>query len=291
MFSRTAAGAAPLLAGLILALAPPAVDAQDWRDMTSFRQLSDEARMDVRVRYGAGELMIRAGDPGELYRANLQYDAEVFDPKIEYRRGDLEIGVEGRNGKLRLRNTKAGELRLQLSPQVPLEMDLDFGAVEADLDLTGLQVASLDVETGASETRLRFGEANPVSCDRLEIAMGAAAFTARGLGHAGCRDMKVEGGVGDLTLEFDGAWPRDIEADITMALGSVTLVVPEDIGVRIDKDTFLISFDRSRFYKRGSSYYSDNWDSASRRLTLHMEGAFGSINVRWAPPTAAAVTP
>lgn len=281
MCSRT------LAVGLLLALVPLGADAQDWREVTSFRQRSDESRLDVRVRYGAGELMIRSGDPGELYRINLRYDADVFEPLTRYRHGDLEVGVEGRGRGIRMRNTKAGELLLRLSPELPLELDLDFGAVEADLDLGGLQVTSLDVETGASDTQIRFDEVNAAVCDRLEIAMGAAAFTARGLGNAGCESMQVEGGVGDLTLDFSGAWPRDINADITMALGSVKLVVPEDIGVRVDKDTFLTDFDRDGFYKRGDDYYSDNWDHASRRLTIDLEGAFGSVTVRWASPSTA----
>lgn len=273
---------------LALALTPVGTVAQDWRDITVFRQRADETRLDVKVRYGAGELLIRAGEPGELYRLNMRYDSDVFDPVTHYERGSLEVGIEGQGKGIRLRNTEAGELRLQLSPDIPLELDLDFGAVEADLDLGGLQVASLDVETGASDTEVRFGEPNRTACDRLKIAMGAAALAVRGLGNAGCSSMKIEGGVGDLTLDFDGVWSGDIDADITIALGSVTLLIPEDIGVRVDKDAFLTDFDRTGFYKRDDSYYSDSWETADRRLTVRMEGAFGSVAVRWAPPTVAA---
>lgn len=277
-----------LLAGVILALTPLGAAAQDWREVTSFRQRSNETRLDVHVRYGAGELVVRPGDPGELYRLALRYDSDVFDPVSRYDAGQLEVGVEGRGRGLKIRNTEAGELRLQLSPDVPLDLNLDFGAVEADLDLGGLQVASLDVETGASDTEIRFGSPNPIACDRLEIAMGAAAFVARGLGNANCGRMKVEGGVGELTLDFEGAWTGDVDAEITMALGSVTLVIPEDIGLRVEKDTFLTDFDRSGLYKRDDYYYSESWETAARRLTIQLEGAFGSVNIRWAPPTATA---
>lgn len=271
---------------LILVLAPLGAGAQDWRDVTSFRQRSDESRLDVRVRYGAGNLLIRRGDAGELYRMALRYDSEVFNPVTEYQNGQLEVGVERREGGLRIRNTEAGELRLQLSPEVPLDLDLDFGAVKADLDLGGLQVASLDVETGASETEIRFDSPNGAECDRFDITMGAAGFTARGLGNAGCARMKAEGGVGEMTLDFTGAWTHDIDADITMALGSVTLVVPDDVGVQVDKEAFLTDFDHNGFFRRNDVYYSENWETATHRLVVRLEGAFGSMNIRWAPPTA-----
>lgn len=273
-----------------LALAPLGVHAQDWREVTSFRQRSDESRLDVDLRYGAGELFVQTGSPGELYRVALRYDADIFDPVTRYRNGHLEVGVEGRGRGVRLRNMEAGQLRLQLSPDVPLELDLDFGAVEANLDLGGLRIASLDIETGASETDIRFGAPNPLPCSRLDIAMGAAAVRAHGLANANCGHVSVEGGVGDLTLDFTGDWRRDLEASITMALGSVSLIIPDNVGVAVDKETFLTDFDRNRFHQRGDRYYSDNWESAVRRLTVRLEGAFGSMNVRWAPP-ASSVSP
>lgn len=272
---------------LLLMAAPAETVAQDWRDVTSFRQRSSENRLDVHVRYGAGELVIRPGGTGELYRVSLRYDSDVFDPVTRYDSGYLEVGVEGRGKGIKVRNTEAGEMRLQLSPDVPLDMNLDFGAGEADVDLSGLRIANLDVETGASDTRIRFGVPNPVKCERLKVAMGAAAFTAEGLANANCPDVTVEGGVGDLTLGFDGLWRQDIDAEITMALGSVELVIPEDVGVRVDKDTFLTDFEPSGFSRNGDTFYSHNWENAGRRLTVRLKGAFGSATIRWAPPAGA----
>lgn len=269
---------------LAIVLAPVEGMAQDWRDVTSFRQRSGESSLGVHVQYGAGELVIRPGGSGELYRVSLRYDSDVFDPVTRYDSGHLEVGVEGRGKGIKVRNTEAGEMRLQLSPDVPLDMNLDFGAGKADVDLSGLRIANLDVETGASDARIRFSKPNPVECERFKVAMGAAAFKAEGLANANCPDMTVEGGVGELTLHFDGEWSRDIDAEITMALGSVTMVVPDDVGVRVDKDTFLTDFEPSGFSKSGDTYYSHNWESATHRLAVRLKGAFGSATLRWAPP-------
>jgi hypothetical protein len=162
-----------------------------------------------------------------------------------------------------------------------MELDLDFGAVEANLELGGLRISRVDIETGASDTELFFSEPNPERCDRFEVSMGAAAFSADGLGNANCERVKLEGGVGDVTLDFGGVWRGDMHADITVALGSVTIYVPENVGVRVDKDTFLTDFNGSRFRKSGGARYSDNWDEAERHLTVDLEGAFGSFTVRW----------
>jgi hypothetical protein len=275
-----------LMAALALALSPVAAASQDWREMTSFRQRGDVQQLDVHVRYGAGTLRIRPATDQELYRVDLRYDSEVFDPIASYDHGKLEVGVDGRGKGINVRSHESGELSLELSRDIPLNLDLDFGAVEADLELGGLRVNRIDVETGASDTKLAFAEPNAVSCERLEITMGAAALAARGLANANCGFVHSEGGVGDLTLEFSGDWRQDIQADLTMALGSLNIVVPEDVGVRVDKDTFLTDFSGPRFSKRDGVYYSDNWDSARRKLTIDLQGAFGAIDVRWIRPAA-----
>lgn len=268
-------------AALVAGGARPAA-AQDWRDVTSYRHRSDEDRLEVQVRYGAGRLMIGSGaGAGELYRVGLRYDPDLFEPITEYQSGLLRVGVEGLGGSMRIGKHSSGEMDLKLSPDLPMELDLDFGAVEADLDLGGLKVEELDIETGASETEVRFSTPNAADCERLALSLGAASFTMVGLGNANCAEINVEGGVGEVTLDFSGAWRRNLDADISMALGSLTLVVPEAIGVRVEKDTFLVDFEGTRFEKRDGVYYSDNWESAQYRLTVDLSGAFGSVNMRW----------
>lgn len=269
-------------------LLPVQAVAQDWREVTSFRQRSDETRLDVHLRYGAGELVLEPGATGELYRVGIRYDSEAFDPLTEYRSGKLSVGVEGSGSGVKLRNTESGTMTLSLSRDVPLDLDLDFGAVEARLDMGGLRVARLDIETGASDTEVVFSRPNPVECEILKVAMGAAALDVRGLGHANCGRIKLEAGVGDAKLDFSGTWQRDMTAAITMALGSATLHVPSDVGVRLTKDTFLTRFDGRRFHKRDGAHYSDNWETARHRLTIDLEGAFGTLDVRWLGPTTTA---
>lgn len=285
MFDRLRIARAALVA---LAVLPLQVAAQDWRDVTSFRQRSDESRLDVHLRYGAGELVLTPAESGELYRVGIRYDSHAFEPMTRYGDGRLEVGVETVGRGVKLRSTESGRMTLALSRDVPLDLDLDFGAVEARLELGGLRISRLDVETGASETELEFARPNPMECESLAISMGAASFRAEGLANANCRLVTVEGGVGDIDLDFSGDWRRDMQADVTLALGSATLRVPSDIGVRLTKETFLTDFTGSRFHQRDGVYYSDNWESARRRLTVGLEGAFGTVDLRWIAPATTA---
>ena len=64
-------------------------------------------------------------------------------------------------------------------------------------------------------------------------------------------------------------------------LGALELRIPEALGVRLEKDGFLVSLDSERLVKRGYAYYSLDWEDADRRVMIDLDPAFGSIKVVW----------
>jgi hypothetical protein len=270
-----------LLAALGLGL-PHAATAQDWRTITSMRQVGREDQLTVDLEYAAGQLDLVPGRKGVLYRSTLRYDADVIQPHLSYRNETLKLGLE--DVRARGRNMKSGQLRLELGPDVPLDLDLQFGAARANIDLTGLAVRKLKVATGASETELRIEKANPETCQELDLDVGAASFRAYGIGNLNPKRVDFSGGVGEVTLDFTGAARADIDVNIEMGLGSLTLRVPRGTGVRVRKSGLLVGFDSQELVKRGDAFYSQDWESAGRRITFEVQAALGNIRVVWVDP-------
>ena len=273
----------PLLVALALvSWGPRSAAAQDWRTVTMSRQLGEPGALAVVVKYGAGHFTIRPTRDGSLYRMRLRYDEEVYQPVADYQAGTLRLGVEGIGKKIRVGgDDERGELELELAHGVPMDLELDFGAVRADLDLGGLSLTDLQLRTGASESRLDFSEPNPVAIRRARLEVGAADFSARRLGNLNAGEIDVSAGVGEVTLDLSGEWQRDSRVNVQMGLGSLDLVFPEGLGVKLVKESFLTSLDPQGLVKRGDAYYSPDWESAERRVTVEVEAAFGSIDVRW----------
>ena len=239
----------------------------------------------------AGRLFLQPGPAGSLYKATVRYDADAFLPVTEYGDERLRLGLQSKRGfKVRGRQ-RAGRLDVALGPDAPLSIDLEFGAAQADIELGGLRVRRAEISTGASETTLRFSQPNPERLSALEIEVGAAALRAEGLGNANLERLSVDGGLGDIVLDFSGEWRGNTTADIDMGIGSLTLRVPRGVGLHVVKDGVLAPFDSEGLVKRGSGYYSLDWDSAPHRLTVRIDAAFGSINVRWTEPSVTASRP
>jgi len=272
-----------ILAFGVAALAPAgALEAQAWRDVTVSRTRSEQSELEVRIRYGAGELDLKpSSDPGLLYRADLRYDEDKFEPVAEYEDGVLEVGVTTIGRNINVGKQSQAHLDVILSKEVAIALDMEVGAAEVDLDLSGLRLRSLDLETGASKTSIKVSERNPVRMSLAEISAGAAEFRAEGLGNLNADHISVDAGVGEVTLDFSGGWSGETQVELDMGLGALHLTFPEGLGVRIRKDSFLTSFDAEGLVKRGNAYYSSAWDNASARVDIQLDAAFGSIDINW----------
>lgn len=271
------------VAALLLVSAGPAA-AQKWRTVNSSRQVWNEKQLDVRVDYAAGRLSVAPSESPLLYQVELRYDESVFTPVTEYspQAGRLRVAVRGQRDGIRMKNIgREARASLSLSPTVPLDLEMSFGAGEANLDLGGLSLRRLDLSTGASETRVSFSAPNRAAADRIDLRAGVSDFVATGLGNANASRFTFEGGVGSTTLDFGGSWRRSASGSIQIGMGSLDLRFPRALGVKIVKNSFLTKFESSGLVKRGDAFYSRNWDTAEHQLTLTIDAGMGSIDVGW----------
>jgi len=273
------------VAALAVAVAQSA-DAQRTRSVTSARQLAGERRLDVEVEYGAGRLRVGPAGSSLLYQLEMRYNEQHFRPVTSYDRGSgrLKLGLENTSGRRRDDNVRVDRgdyANVSLTTRVPMDLDLAFGAGRAEVELGGLALTSLEISTGASDTRVSFSRPNRVAARSVRVEAGAAQIRVENLGNARAERFEFEGGLGETTLDFGGAWSRSATASIEMGMGSVTLRLPRALGVRITKDSFLTSFDAPGMTKRGDAWYSRGYEAARYKLDISINAAIGSINVDW----------
>ncbi|UCF40886.1 MAG: hypothetical protein JSW43_00650 [Gemmatimonadota bacterium] len=277
----------PLATAGALLLMSDLATAQTWQSVSASRRVHGEKRLRVDVEFAVGTFRLRPTEGNALYHADILYDAEFFEPRIEYdaERGrlDLRVTPEIENGLDLDYDDTDQHLTVELSRSVPTVLELKFGAARAELDLGGIPLERAEIKTGASESVVSFEEPNPIACDRLEVGAGAADFTLTQLGNARCRVIEVAGGIGDVTLDFTGQWDSavDTRVEIVMGFGDVNLRLPIGLGIEVDIDRLFAGFEGSGFVKRGSRYFSHDYDGAAQKLRLDIKAALGDVNVEW----------
>ncbi|HEX5436088.1 MAG TPA: hypothetical protein VFW98_02940 [Gemmatimonadaceae bacterium] len=263
-------------------------------DVARQRHAADSV-LHVHVEYGAGHFALAAASPRILYHVHLHYDADRsvperrFDPASDAlslrlrSREDRGRSVARAVGESRNRHARSdpNSMALGVARGIPLDLTLDLGATEARINLADLWLDHLELHGGASDLQLAFGTPNPRHLRSIEIAGGAASIHIAGLGNANADRLEIHSGAADVDLDCSGAWTRNLQVDLTSALGDVTFHVPSDVGVRIQMTRVLSDFDHGgmRFTKRSGAEESDNWNSAPHRLTIDARSLLGSIAV------------
>ncbi len=293
-----------------IATAAPAYS-QDWRDFRTARQAGGLGSVEVELLYLGGSLYVYPFANQLLYDARLRYDAERWAPLRNWRRegdvGHLQLGVSplgddseaGDRGEagsslrfdgefgfdlddLRIGGSgnsgESSELSLALHPRVPARLRVRVGAGRTRLDLGGMTLASFDFATGAGNVRIGFGRENGVPMELLSMKSGATALVAEGLGNARFERMEFYSLVGDVVLDFSGAWTSSAEADIKMAVGQLTIRVPSEVGLRLRRTGFA-SVSAEGMVKEDDVYLSPNWAVARVRLDLAVTAVAGSVEV------------
>ncbi|HEX7337337.1 MAG TPA: hypothetical protein VF252_09020 [Gemmatimonadales bacterium] len=271
---------------LALVLCAGTVQAQTMRPFSTFRQMHGETRLDAQLEYAAGSLRMMPGDQNELYRMDLSYDGDRFVPVSDYdaARGSVNLGLKS-SGSAGVRVSSRNQLQqvasVVLSPRVDLSLELNLGAADAEVELGGLRLNTLELNTGASRTSVAFSRPNAMRCRRAAFSAGAAEISITGLGNSRCDEIAFDGGVGSVTLDFSGSWSSSSRAKVTMAMGGLTLRLPRNVGVRVTMEKFLSSFEPAGLVRQGNAFVSANYARTARHLDLDITSAMGDVNIEW----------
>ncbi len=117
-------------------------------------ELGDAESAVVAIQMGVGKLNV-SGGATNLMDAEFTYNIETWRPIVDYQQrgriGELQIsqpaseinGIPNSNIKY--------SWEIALNDDVPLEMDIDLGVGESDLNLGGLTLQSLLIDTGVGK--------------------------------------------------------------------------------------------------------------------------------------------
>lgn len=167
------------------------------------------------------------------WAANLNSSFKDSAPKLSQKRNGDVLNVEF-NAEKRIGHGE-DNLDFTLNPRIDYEeMEINAGAFNGTLDLSQLRVNSLDINSGASQLELRFGDTG----------------------------MKTQ-------------------AEVNGGASKVTVVVPEQVGLKIDVSGFTNSpnFAENGLVLENKEWVSSNYDSAKTKIDLSISVAAGRIDL------------
>lgn len=239
----------------------------------------DASVADLALVFGAGELNLEPGAEEALVSGTATFNVEDFKPKIDVdgekvriETGDLEI-----KGIPNFGNDIKNEWELALG-DMPMNLTINAGAYQGDLELGGLSLKSLEIGDGAADVRVKFSEPNKVEMETMRYTTGASNVKISGLANANFSSLIFRSGAGDYTLDFSGELLQDAVAVIESGISQMAIVVSEDTNARVIFKGGLTSVSASSEWSKSGDTYVLEGDGPT--LTINVDMGAGNLQLR-----------
>jgi len=242
-------------------------------------------KLEIEIDFGAGTLDIMSADIEDAARLDIFYSPRWVSYDIDFsRRGEtgrlfLESDLRHRSKMEDIDN----EWELTLSRRYPIDLEMDIGASESIIDLGGIPLTRLVMDVGATSGTIDFSEPNPERLRDFDVDIGASSVEFTGLANANFERMDISCGAASCELDFRGEFRGESEVDLEVGIGSVDIIIPRGLAVRIEGDeNWFSSFD---FHGLDVDLIDDDiwespdFDEATDRLTIMVDVSMGSVDI------------
>jgi len=125
------------------------------------------------------------------------------------------------------------------------------------------------------EWDLRFNNEVPMEME-IEMGVGGGELMLNGLN---LNQLGIDLGVGGLDVDLTGDWESDLEASIHAGVGGITLVLPRNVGVRVEADSGLGGVSAEQFHRDGDVYTNDAYGQTDVTLDIKATVGVGGVDL------------
>lgn len=192
-------------------------------------ELGDDASVRVEINMGAGDLKLTGGAQ-KLLEADFTYNVAKLKPAVKYTDGKLVVWQPDADGLPNLRNITnfRNEWNLHLQDETPMDLRVEMGAGNSNLQLAGLPLTGLAVTLGAGTSTLDLSGDWMRDLD-VAIESGAANVSVRLPKDVGVR---VEVNAGPTVVDAPSLTQEgNVYTNAAYGVSVVTLQVKMEAGI------------------------------------------------------------
>ncbi|MFN4150471.1 MAG: SHOCT-like domain-containing protein [Candidatus Sericytochromatia bacterium] len=256
--------------------------------IVKFEKYNFEDSLDINIDLGITNFKLtKIEDSDFLYK--LEYiDNEEFKSKAAYYNKQLQItGLAKRVNNLDLSTLQdfvdpvSKKMILELNKNVKYFFKVKLGGGNAFLDFSDLRLKRLRLSSGACDTKIVFGNSTKEEIDYLKFESGASNLDIKGISNTNCPEIELSLGACNTSLDYSGNLSRNIYTDISVRVGKINLLIPEEYGVKIKSSGKLNDFKSTNLLFRDDYRVSKNIDKAKNILEFFINTNMAQVNLTW----------
>ena len=257
--------------------------------------LNEYETLEMDIEFGLGELTIRAHDKPKTISGIIEYDPEQTKTEVNFSSSGKKafLTIDGKTGDVHccddgidfddfnLGGDFHNAMEFKLAKEIPTELQMNFGLGEANIDITDLSLSYFELDCGLSDVKLEMGRSNKTICEQVSISSGLGDFNGYGLGNLNTRKFSLHVGLGSATIDLRGKFNEDMDLSIEVGLGSLELILPKDVNIKLRVDhSFLSTVDVDGLMSKGKNkYVSNEWKENRPTITGDISVGIGAVDV------------
>ncbi|MFP7298001.1 toast rack family protein [Neobacillus niacini] len=161
----------------------------------------------------------------------------------------------------------------KLKPKVSYKRKGDKGIGVIQQENTGI-LDKIKIGDLKNEWNLTLTDEIPLSL----VVNSGASDTNLDLKGLNLKDLDVNAGVGDITIDLSGEWENSFEAALALGVGQSTIILPEDVGVKIESSKGIGTSDFVGFISKGNGIYvNEAYEDADVIIDLKTDLGVGEV--------------
>lgn len=273
-----------LLGALPLAAAPQRDESRELEKVQSNFKVRTDRDFHFRLEVDAGEVRVSRGSSEDQLTVHLVYTKKQFRHALRFNEQEnrLEVRFDKDGWFSHDGDGMTAELEIELPRDATMRADCRIKAGEVEMQLGGLRLADFMMQVMAGQVNVDFDEPNRMEMAKLELNTRIGESNFRRLGNARFRDADINGGIGEMTIDFSGAVLPAARAEVDLDIGETVIVLPQATGAKLAVSKFLflshieMPFD---FRKDGRYYYNDNYGKAGQDFELRVNSGIGELRI------------
>ena len=252
-----------------------------------YRVRADVLEVDLNV--DGGEVRLSRNDDAETVEVYLEYSRDKCRGDVRFFEEESRLEIEIDLNNLKFWDKKAGEknvvhaivdVKLPYGPEIDLHVGVKAG--EIDMSLGDLAMKRFELSNWAGEVRVDFDAPNRISMETFDVNHRVGECKLSNIGNARFEQADINGGIGELTIDFRGQGVERCMARIDLDIGETRIIIPEEIGtkLKVSKFLFLSNIEYPDWFeKEGRYYYSRNYRQDDRSLYLMISAGIGELGI------------
>ncbi len=243
----------------------------------------------ITLEIDGGEVLLTRGDRSNECLVFVEYNSDRIETDVRFfeNRDELLIKLDIKDlgfWKKEDRDrswTARIEVELPIDPVIDLRTEVKAG--EVDLNIGDLHIENFILKNWAGEVKVNFERPNLTKMNIFDVSVKVGEMQLLNLGNANFEEGDINGGIGEMTVDFTGTAFQRSMARVDLDVGETTIVLPREAGakLKVSKFSFLSSVEYPNWFeKRGKYYYSDNYEETDRSIFLMISSGIGELKIR-----------